>query len=201
MLLLWYLEVNFQRPRPGDADSGVRFSWDALEGCTVYISALRFAMNPSQDMSIQYPLVELDGVCNCLAMRKAARYLTAAYDKALAPILLRSTQFTILHKVARLGPIGVKQLAVGMAMDRTTMATNLKPLERDGLIKLSIDTLDRRARAIEITPEGRSRLAKAIPLWKQAQDDFEHRFGTSEATKMRALLTGVLSTGLDPWAE
>jgi DNA-binding MarR family transcriptional regulator len=51
----------------------------------------------------------------------------------LAPSSLRITQFTILNKLAHLGPMTIKRLAAAMAMDRTTLATNLKPLERDGL--------------------------------------------------------------------
>ena len=32
------------------------------------------------------PIEDIDGRCNCLAVAKAARYLRAAYDKALAPL-------------------------------------------------------------------------------------------------------------------
>ena len=35
------------------------------------------------------PIEDVDGRCNCLAVCKAARYLRAAYDKALAPSGLR----------------------------------------------------------------------------------------------------------------
>jgi hypothetical protein len=79
-------------------------------------------------------ILDLDGVCNCLAARKAARYLTAADDKALAPVGFRITQFTILNKLARLGPMTIKWLAADIAMDRTTLATNVRRLERDGLL-------------------------------------------------------------------
>jgi len=108
-------------------------------------------------------ILDLDGVCNCLAARKAARYLTAAYDKALAPVGLRITQFTILNKLARLGPMTIKRLAAAIAMDRTTLATNLKPLERDGLL-VTAAAEDRRATTIEITKAGRAKLQEALPL-------------------------------------
>jgi hypothetical protein len=75
-------------------------------------------------------ILDLDGVCNCVAARKAARYLTAADDKALAPVGFRITQFTILNKLARLGPMTIKRLAA----DRTTLSINVRQLERDGLL-------------------------------------------------------------------
>ena len=67
-----------------------------------------------------------DGRCNCLAVCKAARYLRAAYDRALAPSELRATQFAILSKLAKHGPMIIKGLTTPIAMDRTTLATNLK---------------------------------------------------------------------------
>jgi hypothetical protein len=89
------------------------------------------APHMSGDNAMLEHLPEL--VCNCLAARKAARYLTAVYDRTLAPTGIRITQFTILYKLARVGPMTIKRLASDMAMDRTTLAVNLKPLERDGL--------------------------------------------------------------------
>jgi DNA-binding MarR family transcriptional regulator len=151
-------------------------------------------------MTMKTAVLDLDGTCNCLAARKAARYLTAAYDKALAPAGLRITQFTILNKLARLGPMTIKRLAAAMAMDRTTLATNLKPLERDGLL-VTAAAEDRRATAIEIAAAGRAKLAEAIPLWALAQDQFEAGFGAEAASKLRSALGGVLEAGLDPWAE
>jgi DNA-binding MarR family transcriptional regulator len=151
-------------------------------------------------MTMKAALLDLDGTCNCLAARKAARYLTAAYDKALAPASLRITQFTILNKLARLGPMTIKRLAAAMAMDRTTLATNLKPLERDGLL-VTAAAEDRRATAIEITQAGKAKLAEAMPLWTLAQDQFETRYGAEAASKLRSALGGVLEAGLDPWAE
>jgi DNA-binding MarR family transcriptional regulator len=142
----------------------------------------------------------LEGRCNCLAIRKAARYLSAAYDKALAPAGLRSTQFSILQKLATLGPVTIKQLAAVIAMDRTTLATNLKPLERQGLVETSVAE-DRRARNIAITELGRARFDEALPLWENVQETFEGRFGEPEAAALRASLRSVLETGFEPWAE
>jgi DNA-binding MarR family transcriptional regulator len=140
----------------------------------------------------------LEGRCNCFAVRKAARYLSAAYDKALAPAGLRNTQFSILQKLASIGPVTIKLLAAAIAMDRTTLATNLKPLEREGLIATTVAE-DRRARNIQITARGRARFEEALPLWISVQDVFESRFGEHEAAALRQSLQFVLETGFEPW--
>ncbi|MFC4610380.1 MarR family winged helix-turn-helix transcriptional regulator [Streptomyces maoxianensis] len=139
--------------------------------------------------------------CNNLALRKAARYLGATYDKALAPVGLRATQFSILQKLSVHGEMTITSLAEMIAMDRTTMASNLKPLAREGLVTVEPSAADRRARIVTITPDGLSRTKAAVPLWKAVQAQFEENFGADDAAQLRASLQAVLRTGFEPWAE
>ena len=73
-------------------------------------------------------------LCNCLALRQAARHVTQFYDQFLAPAGLRTTQFSILARLRHLGPMTISTLAADLVMDRTTLAPNLKPLESLGLL-------------------------------------------------------------------
>ncbi|MER5409621.1 MarR family winged helix-turn-helix transcriptional regulator [Streptomyces sp. NPDC002769] len=139
--------------------------------------------------------------CNNLALRKAARYLGATYDKALAPVGLRGTQFSILQRLSAHGEMTITSLADTIAMDRTTMASNLKPLAREGLVTVEPSATDRRARIAAITPDGLSRLKAALPLWRAVQAQFEESFGGDEAARLRTSLKAVLDTGFQPWAE
>ena len=59
--------------------------------------------------------------CNCLAARQAARHITQLYDQFLMPVGLRTTQFSILARLERLGPLTINALAAELVMDRTTM--------------------------------------------------------------------------------
>src|SRR5690242_14052443 len=52
--------------------------------------------------------------CNCLALRQAARHVTQFYDQYLASTGLRTTQFSILAKLRRLGPMTINRLAAEM---------------------------------------------------------------------------------------
>src|SRR3954471_20645586 len=137
--------------------------------------------------------------CNNLALRKAARYLGATYDKALASVGLRATQFSILQKLGAHGEMTITSLADTIAMDRTTMASNLKPLAREGLVTVEPSPTDRRARIAAITPEGRARMKEAVPLWKDVQARFEEAFGAGDANSLRTALAAVLDTGFTPW--
>ncbi|MEU3246194.1 MULTISPECIES: MarR family winged helix-turn-helix transcriptional regulator [unclassified Streptomyces] len=139
--------------------------------------------------------------CNNLALRKASRYLGATYDKALAPLGLRATQFSILQQLSVREEMTISGLADVIAMDRTTMASNLKPLAREGLVTIETAAADRRARSVMITPEGLARMKAALPHWEGVQAEFEGKFGAEPAAQMRTLLENVLGTGFDPWAE
>lgn len=141
----------------------------------------------------------LEGRCNCFAVRKAARYLTASYDAALVSAGLRATQFTLLQKLQSPGPKTIGQLADVMAMDRTTLATNLKPLERDGLIVTAPSNSDRRVKTITITQHGVERFIQALPLWESAQARFEQEFGVERAANLRTLASAVPQIEPNPW--
>jgi len=140
-------------------------------------------------------------LCNCLALRKAARYLTAAYDNEFAAVGLRATQFSILQQLSAHGEMTITDLAQISAVDRTTMATNLKLLARRNLVAIEPSATDRRARIVTLTADGRARFTDALPLWRAAQSRFEESFGSGKAADLRAALNGVLDTGFDPWAE
>ena len=88
-----------------------------------------------------------------------------------------------------------------IAMDRTTLASNLKPLAREGLVTVETSAADRRARIVTLTADGLSRMKAALPLWKAVQARFEESFGADDAARLRASLGAVLDTGFDPWAE
>jgi DNA-binding MarR family transcriptional regulator len=141
------------------------------------------------------------GSCNNLALRKAARYLGATYDKALAPTGLRATQFSILQKLSTEERITITSLAEMIAMDRTTLATNLKPLAREGLVTVEPSPTDRRARIVTLTEDGLARMKAALPYWRGVQSEFEESFGADKAAKLRAALEEILGTGFHPWAE
>jgi DNA-binding MarR family transcriptional regulator len=143
---------------------------------------------------------DIDGLCNCLAARQASRYLTAVYDQALSPVELRITQFSILYKLVKNGPLVIGELASKMAMDRTTLSSNLKPLERDGLVDV-VPGEDRRAKQAVITKAGLARYRKALPLWSDVQAKFEGTYGEKPAAELRKSLRTVLGTGFEPWAE
>jgi DNA-binding MarR family transcriptional regulator len=132
--------------------------------------------------------------CNCLAVRQAARHITQFYDQWLAPSGLRTTQFSILAKLRRMGPMTINALAAEMVMDRTTLGRNILPLERDGLVIVAQGRHDRRSKELRITEAGEANFRAGLKGWRDAQRRFEAAFGTERTANMRSLLHAVAVT-------
>jgi DNA-binding MarR family transcriptional regulator len=102
--------------------------------------------------------------CNATALRKATRRVSQLYDTVLAPCGLRSTQRSILIHIARAGTPTMGDLATALVLDRSALAHNLKPLERDGLVKVIVDRNDKRSRLVRLTARGEDKLRESLGL-------------------------------------
>lgn len=136
--------------------------------------------------------------CNCFAVRAAARHVTQMYDQVLAPTGLRTTQFSVLARLKRRGPLTINTLADAMVMDRTTLGRNILPLERDGLIRIEATASDRRAKELHLTKAGEKRLQAAAKAWAQAQAQFDAAFGSQRSSDLRKMLRAVVASDFSP---
>ena len=109
-----------------------------------------------------------DVQCVCATARAASRELTRRYDAALRPSGLRTTQLSLLSRLAEDGPLPVSQLAARLGLDRTSLTRELAVLTGRGLVELGRGA-DRRARVAALTPAGTDALRAAWPYWEAAQ--------------------------------
>ena len=105
-------------------------------------------------------------ICNCSALRQAARHVTRFYDALLFPAGLRATQFSILAKLGERGPLTITALAAEMVMDRTTLGRNIQPLHRNGLVAVISGRRDHRSKELHLTETGLERLRAAGAPWR-----------------------------------
>ena len=130
-------------------------------------------------------------ICGSFNLRRAARVVTQFYDEYLEPTGLRSTQFVLLATIAVAGETGLSRLAREMAMATSTLSRNLKPLERDGLVKIAKGR-DSRRRIVALTAAGRRLVDDCVPLWAQAQTAFEATFASSDWRRISAELQATV---------
>src|SRR5580692_2059526 len=126
--------------------------------------------------------------CLCLHVQRAARVLARRFDDALRPLGLTQGQFSLLMSLNRPDPPSMKDVAALLAMDRTTLTANLKPLERRALVKVKVDKADKRGRRLHLTAAGRALLAAAAPVWTRTHAETERALTKSSADTLRATL-------------
>ncbi|MCB1164717.1 MAG: winged helix-turn-helix transcriptional regulator [Leptospiraceae bacterium] len=132
--------------------------------------------------------------CLCLNLRKASRLITQYYDQILEPSGVRCTQLTILAAISRIGDRSLTDLAQALAMDRTTLTRNLKPLEKHGWV-IRVKGQDVRSRHYALSTEGEEALRAALPLWEEAQRSIVSMLGDSRRKRLFQHLLRVTAAG------
>jgi DNA-binding MarR family transcriptional regulator len=139
--------------------------------------------------------LEAVSTCACESLRRTARAVTRDYERALAPSGLKATQFPILAALALGGPLPITTLAEALTIDRTTLTRNLKGLADEGDLTIGPDedAADRRLRVVALTPRGRERLRRALPLWRRAQREVADRYGSERLEGLRTDLAELVA--------
>ena len=136
--------------------------------------------------------------CAAGTLRRASRAVSRMYDGHLASTGLTTTQFSLLSALARHGePVALMALADEQVLERTSLYRALNPLAREGLVRL-IGLTGRRAKKVALTARGRRKVARALPHWQRAQDEFLGQVGEAAWHRLSAQLAGIAHSGRDP---
>jgi DNA-binding MarR family transcriptional regulator len=119
----------------------------------------------------------------CTSLRMSTRSVNRLYDRALSPVGLRVTGYSILSRLAEEGPLSVGELAQRLAMERTTCTREVAPLVHSGLVEMAIGT-DRRRRLLRLTDLGARKRSDAYPLWKRVQRMIADEFGGADISDL-----------------
>lgn len=129
--------------------------------------------------------------CLCLHLQRAARAAARRFDEAFRPLGLTNGQFSLLMSLNRPDPPRMGDVADFLALDRTTLTANLKPLERRGLVEIRPDPGDRRSRRLKLTEDGEKLLGRAFPIWRDTHAEMDRLVADPE--RLRRDLLGLSS--------
>lgn len=121
--------------------------------------------------------------CSCFNFRKVTRVMTQLYDRALEPVGIRATQYTLLVSMAGHSAHTLTEMAHSLLMDRTTLTRNLRPLEKMGLIEIS-GARDKRSKAYLLTEKGKQIIRETVPLWEKVQTKVETALGQERYSRL-----------------
>lgn len=106
--------------------------------------------------------------------RLAARRITAFLDRELAGLGLTAAQLGLMAQIATLTDDTLGALAQRSGLEQSTLSRNLRTLEREQLIEITLVATDLRRRAVWLTETGARRLESAIPVWREALARLAH---------------------------
>lgn len=129
--------------------------------------------------------------CTNFKLRQLLRRVGSHYDAEMARCGLKTTQYSLLSHVLKLGPIRPGDLAVAMKMDASTLTRNLRPLVDAGWVSLEAGA-DARSRLVHITDAGRDKRAEAQRHWKAAQLALNDALGVERVLALHALVDDSL---------
>ncbi|TFB98703.1 MarR family transcriptional regulator [Cryobacterium adonitolivorans] len=101
---------------------------------------------------------------------------------------LSSTDSWLLERVVVAGPLRMSKLAGWMAVDKSTMTTEIRRLEKSGLVSRRSDPTDRRAVLITATEEGRTAIARHRQLAQGVYETLVGKWTEEDRTEFSRLL-------------
>jgi len=107
--------------------------------------------------------------CTCFNVRRVSRAITQFFDAEVRRHGVRPTQTPILRALQAKNGWSMGELSEWLAMERTTLLRNLRPLQRDGLVRIIGGGRGGHVE-LRITAKGRKALADTLPAWRSAQD-------------------------------
>jgi DNA-binding MarR family transcriptional regulator len=130
--------------------------------------------------------------CSSFKLRQLSRRVSQHFDAIVGTAGLKTTQYSLLSQIVRLGPVRPGQLAAAMEMDASTLTRNLQPLVALGWVQVGPGD-DGRSRRVSATAAGREKRTQAQREWKRAQQAFNHRVGSELVGRLHAVIDECLA--------
>jgi DNA-binding MarR family transcriptional regulator len=135
--------------------------------------------------------------CSSFKLRQLTRRVSQHFDHIVGSAGLKTTQYSLLSHIAKLGPVRPGELAAAMEMDASTLTRNLQPLLKQGWVEVGPGD-DGRSRLVRVTDAGRVKRAEAQRDWKRAQLAFNEQMGDARVVRLHALIDECLALMNEP---
>ncbi len=130
--------------------------------------------------------------CTNFKLRQLTRRVSREYDAVLAATGIKTSQYSLLNAIDRLGPLRPADLAAQMRLDASTLTRNLQPLVLHGWVTVGAG-VDQRSRLVSLTDAGRTKRSEAQAEWKAAQQALNTRLGVDRVAQLHALIDECLA--------
>ena len=124
--------------------------------------------------------------CIAVRVRLINRVITALYDEALRPFVLRISQANILSAVSYMGEVRPAEVSRILRIEKSTLSRDVELMKQRGWLE-SDPPSGGRNQKIRLTPEGKKLLVQIQPSWEKAQAEAKLLIGDDGETALRQM--------------
>ena len=147
----------------------------------------------SQDESLQTKAALIAEECIAVKLRLLTRAVTRIYNQALRHHGLTVSQMNILVAAFYLGQAKQQDICRALHLEKSTLSRDLARMRERGWIT-ETPGADGRSSLLRVTAQGRKLLQKAIPAWRQAQQEATALLGEREITALGRAVKALRSS-------
>jgi DNA-binding MarR family transcriptional regulator len=129
--------------------------------------------------------------CTNFKLRQLTRLVSQHCEPFFAESGLKTTQYSLLSHIDKLGPLAPGVLARRMDLDASTLTRNLQPLLAGGWVEV-LPGEDARSRLVQVTPAGHAKRAEMQRDWKRAQLSLNAALDDERVHRLHTLLDECL---------
>jgi len=120
-----------------------------------------------ENKNINQNCLSISNQCLGVRTRRLSRITAKIFDDALRPYGIKSTQYTILVFIGRMGKSNPKMLGEKLALEKSSLSRALKNLQKDALI--NIEMISGLQTQLSLTKKGNQLIDTTYPVWQSAQ--------------------------------
>jgi MarR family transcriptional regulator, 2-MHQ and catechol-resistance regulon repressor len=134
------------------------------------------------------------GVHVWLVLMKAHRSLVRHAERSIVALDMCISDFGVLEVLLHKGPQSVSLIGRRVELTSGSITTAIDRLERRGLVARTAHASDRRARVVDLTPDGKALITRVFATHKQAMDRAAQDLSKAERGTLIALLKKLGTT-------
>src|ERR687897_432845 len=132
--------------------------------------------------------------CVAVRLRMLNRVISNIYDDALRPLDLKVSQMNILVAAAKVATVRPLEVCEYLQLDVSTLSRNVERMKARGWLEVVPDK-DGRSQPFRLTPQGRKLLEKAVPAWREAQQQVKKVLGDGFVAQLNLAMKRVSNGG------
>lgn len=134
------------------------------------------------------------GVHVWLVLMKAHRSMVRHAARSIVSLDMCISDFGVLEALLHKGPQSVSEIGRRVDLTSGSITTAIDRLEQRSLVARAAHASDRRARVVDLTPDGKARITQVFATHKEAMDRATHGLSKAERGTLIELLKKLGTT-------